>query len=358
MKNEVKTDEAFMNRSLGSAMRIGFVALLFVLSFGILKPFLSPVVWGITIAVGIYPLHKKFARFLGNRAKLSAVLISLIGISIIVVPSVMFTSSTVESVTKTVDAIEDETLEISPPNEKVKDWPLIGEKTYEFWSSANKNLTSTLQKYQPQLKDLVPKITKAIASAAGSIFLFILAMIIAGALLLVAEPGEKAANQIFRTFVGERGEDFTGLSIATIRSVVAGVIGIAVIQTFFLSLGMFIIHVPAAGIIAIVILIVTIVQLPPILVMIPVIIYVFSFADPVPAIIFTVWAILWSMADMVLKPMFLGKGVDVPMLVILLGAIGGMMMGGPVGLFVGSVVLALAYKIFMAMLKEPAEKSA
>jgi predicted PurR-regulated permease PerM len=357
MKNEVKSDEAFMNRSLGAAMRIGFVALLFVLSFGIVKPFLAPVVWGIIFAVGIYPLHKKFARLLGNRAKLSAVLISVIGISIIVVPSVLFTSSTVESVSKTVKAIEDETLEISPPNEKVKDWPIIGERTYEFWSSANKNLTSTLQKYQPQLKELSPKLTKAITSAAGSILLFVLALIIAGALLLVAEPGEKAANRIFRTFVGERGEELTGLSISTIRSVVAGVIGIAVIQTFFLSLGMFVVHVPAAGIIAIVILIVTIIQLPPILIMVPVIIYVFSITETVPAVIFTVWSILWSLADMFLKPMFLGKGVPVPMLVILLGAIGGMMMGGPVGLFVGSVVLALAYKIFMAMLKESPEKS-
>jgi predicted PurR-regulated permease PerM len=183
-------------------------------------------------------------------------------------------------------------------------------------------------------------------------------MIIAGALLLVAEPGKKAANQLFRTFVGEKSEDFTGLSIATIRSVVAGVIGIAVIQTLFLSIGMFVIHMPAAGIIAIVVLIVTIIQLPPILIMLPVIIYVFSFAEPVPAIIFTVWAVFWSVADMFLKPMLLGKGVDVPMLVILLGAIGGMMMGGMVGLFVGSVALALAYKILMTMLAAANQKTA
>ena len=352
------SDDAYMNRSVGAAMRIGFVALLFVLSFGILKPFLAPIVWGIILAVGIYPLHKKFARFLSNRAKLSAVLISLIGISIIVVPSILFTSSAVEGVSKTVDAIEDETLKISPPAEKVKEWPFIGEKTYEFWSSANKNLTNTLQKYKPQLKVLAPKLTKAISGLVGSILLFIIAMIIAGALLLMAGPGEKAANQIFRTFVGEKGEELTGLSVATIRSVVAGVIGIAVIQTFFLSLGMFVIHVPAAGIIAIVVLIVTIIQLPPILVMLPIIIYVFSFAETVPAIIFTAWTILWSLADMFLKPMLLGKGVDVPMLVILLGAIGGMMLGGPVGLFVGSVALALTYKIFIAMLKEPTEKNA
>jgi predicted PurR-regulated permease PerM len=358
MKNELKSNEAFMNRSVGAAMRIGFVVLLFVLSFGILKPFISPVIWGIIISVGIYPLHKKFARFLGNRAKLSAVLISLIGISIIVVPSVLFTSSTVEGVGDFVESIENETFEVPPPNEKVKEWPFIGENAYAFWSSANKNLDATMTKYKPQIKEFVPKITKAITSAVGSILLFIIAMIIAGALLLVAEPGKKAANQLFRTFVGEKSEDFTGLSIATIRSVVAGVIGIAVIQTLFLSIGMFVIHMPAAGIIAIVVLIVTIIQLPPILIMLPVIIYVFSFAEPVPAIIFTVWTVFWSVADMFLKPMLLGKGVDVPMLVILLGAIGGMMMGGMVGLFVGSVALALAYKILMTMLAAANQKTA
>ena len=352
MKNEKNSNEAFMHKSVGAAMRIGFVVMLFVLSFGILKPFISPVVWGIIIAVAIYPLHTKFARLLGNRTKLSAVLISLIGIAVIVVPSVMFTSNTVDGVQKTVEAIEDETLKVPPPNAKVKEWPFIGEKSFELWSSAANNMTTTLEKYRPQIKELVPKITKAITGLVGSILLFIISMIIAGALLLIPGPAEKAANQIFLTFVGESAEELTHLSIVTIRSVVAGVIGIAVIQTLFLSIGMFAIHLPAAGIIAIVVLIVTIIQLPPILIMLPVIIYVFSFAETVPAVIFTVWAVVWSMADMFLKPMLLGKGVPVPMLVILLGAIGGMMMGGPVGLFVGSVGLALSYKIFMAMLEE------
>ena len=211
MKNEIKTEEANIGLSVRKALRIGFIALLFVLSFGILKPFLTPVVWGIIIAVGIYPLHKRFAKFLGNRNKLSATLISLIGISIIVVPSVLFTSSTVESVSKTVKAIEEETLEISPPDAKVKDWPFIGERTYEFWSSAANNLTGTLQKYKPQLKELAPKLTKAITGLAGSILMFILAMIIAGVLLLQAEPGKNAAEKIFKAFLGDRSEGLTVL---------------------------------------------------------------------------------------------------------------------------------------------------
>lgn len=345
-----------MNLSVRTALRIGFIVLLMVLSFAIIKPFLAPVAWGIIFAVGIYPLHKRFAGFLGGRTRLSAILITLLAIGIIVVPAILFTSSTVDTVSRTVTAIEEETLTVPPPAEKVKDWPLIGERAYEFWSGIANNLTGTIQKYEPQLKDLAPRLTKAVGSVVGSILLFIVSMIIGGALLLVGNPGKVAADRIFKAFLGDKGEEMTLLSIATIRSVVQGVIGIAFIQTLFIGIGMFVIQLPAAGILAMIILIVTIVQIPLILVTLPIILYVFSITDLVTAIIFTIWTALWSLADNILKPMLLGKGVDVPMLVILLGAIGGMILGGPVGLFVGSVVLALTYKIFTAMLKEPDEE--
>ncbi len=169
---------------------------------------------------------------------------------------------------------------------------------------------------------------------------------------MFAESGKIASDKIFKVLVGEKGNNFSDLSVATIRSVVQGVIGIAVIQTVFLSLGMYLVDMPAAGVFSIIVLLVAIMQLPPALIMIPIIIYVFSYADTTPAIIFAIWSIAWSAADSFLKPMFLGKGVDIPMLVVLLGSIGGMMLAGPVGLFVGSVILALAYKIFIAMLED------
>lgn len=356
MKNDIENHELKMQRSVRTALRIGFIALLLALSFAILKPFLAPVAWAIIFAVGIYPLHRRLTNMLGKRAKLSAVLISLLAISIIVVPAILFTSSTVETVSRTVTAIEEETLQVPPPSEKVRDWPLIGERTYEFWSGVANNLTGTLKNYEPQLKEFAPRLTKAVSGVVGSILLFMVAMIIGGALLLVAEPGKRAADKIFKAFLGEKGEEMTLLSIATIRSVVQGVIGIAVIQTLFIGIGMFVIQLPAAGVLAIIILIITIIQIPIILVTLPIILYVFSIADLSTAILFTIWTALWSLADNILKPMLLGKGVDVPMLVILLGAIGGMILGGPVGLFVGSVVLALTYKIFAALLQESEEE--
>jgi predicted PurR-regulated permease PerM len=352
MKNETNSDHFYRKRAVKIALSLGFLALLISLSYGILRPFIALIVWGIVIAVGVYPLHLKLKRGLGNRAKLSAVLISIIGLSVIAVPVALFTSSTVDSIKKTVESIENESLEVPPPNEKLKEWPLIGESAYSFWSSANQNLEATFQKYKPQLLELTPKLTKAVTGMVGGLVQFILSIIIAGVFLTVAEPGRKITDQIFRALAGPRGALLTPLSIDTIRSVVNGVIGIAVIQTLFISLGFFLIHLPAAGVVAIVLLIVAIAQIPPMLITIPVILYVFSYADTTPAIIFAVWTFLWSLADNILKPMLLGKGVDVPMLVILLGAIGGMIMGGMVGLFVGSVVLALTYKIMMSIIEQ------
>ncbi len=351
-KDQKQVDEQYKKRATGAALRISFIALIFVLSFWILKPFLVPVLWGIVFSVGIYPLHKRLSKLLGNREKLSAVLISIIGISVIVVPVLIFASSTVDSVSKVVTSVNEGTLSMPNPDKGVAEWPLVGEPIYETWSLAANNMTAAIKKFQPQIKAAAPKLTSMITSLFGSVFLFIISIIIAGALLLVAEPGKKAADKIFKILVGDNAHNFSELAAATIRSVVQGVVGIAIIQTLFLSLGMYLIDMPAVGILSIIVLLFAVMQLPLILVMLPIVIYVFSYAGTTPAIVFTVWALVWSMADSFLKPMLLGKGIDIPMLVVLLGSIGGMMFAGPVGLFLGSVILALAYKIFMAMLEE------
>jgi predicted PurR-regulated permease PerM len=137
-----------------------------------------------------------------------------------------------------------------------------------------------------------------------------------------------------------------------VRSVAQGVVGIAVIQALLAGMGLLAIGMPAAGLWALLVLILAVVQLPPLLVLGPIIVYVFSYADTLPAIIFTVWSLLVSASDGILKPMLLGRGVAVPMLVILIGAIGGMLLSGIIGLFVGAVILALGYKLFIAWLHE------
>ena len=345
------TDESHIQKSINTAIRIGFVALLFVMSFLILKPFIAPVLWGIIIAVAVFPLHKRFSKILGNREKLSATLIALIGVALLVIPTVLFITSTVESMRSVSEQLDAGTLAVPPPDEKVADWPIIGKPVYETWKMASNSLSKVIEKFEPQLKEFAPKILSAATGLVGTILLFIISIIISAAFLVNSESAEKTARSVFKMLAGEGGEEYASLSSATIRSVVQGVLGTAIIQALFLGIGMFAIGLPAAGVLSIIILFVAIIQLPPSLIMIPVIIYVFSYANTTPAIIFAVWSIIWAAADNFIKPILMGRGVDIPMLVILLGAIGGMMMGGIIGLFIGAVLLALTYKIFQAIVQ-------
>jgi predicted PurR-regulated permease PerM len=135
--------------------------------------------------------------------------------------------------------------------------------------------------------------------------------------------------------------------------VAKGVLGIALIQAILSAIGLLVAGVPAAGLWAGVVLVLAIVQLPPLIVLGPIAIWYFSVAEPVPAVIFLVYATIVSVSDTFLKPFLLGRGVETPMLVILMGAIGGAIAKGIIGLFIGAVILALAYELLIAWMFRP-----
>jgi predicted PurR-regulated permease PerM len=289
------------------------------------------------------------ATKLGGREKTSAMILVLIGLAVVITPVWLTAESSITALQQASANVAAGTVEIPPPNESVADWPLIGEPIYKFWSSAATNLESTMNTYAPQLKTL----TKLSASVAGGMFLgalqFVVSIIIGGALIMNAESGYRVTQNIAGSLMGDdTGEKMTKLSILTIRSVVNGILGIAVIQALAAAVGLIVMDVPAAGLWALAVLVVAIVQLPPWLVLAPIAIWVFSVAEPVPATIFGIYMLIVSLADMVLKPMLLGRGVDTPMLVILVGAIGGAMTSGIIGLFLGAVILAVSYELLVA----------
>jgi predicted PurR-regulated permease PerM len=348
--SQTSDDKVFMNRVLEAAIRIGLVVLLVTWCFLIIQAFIAPVLWGIVIAVGIYPFYQKVAVALGNREKLAATLLTLIAIAFLIIPTVLLTDSTVGGIQGLSKNLEEGTLKIPPPSENVASWPVIGKPLDDIWRLASNNIEAAIKMIEPQLKKHAPKLLSAVAGLAFGVMQFLISIIIAGALLANAESGKRATHAIFTRLVGEQGEEFTNLSGATIRSVVQGVLGVAIIQAVLAGIGLIVMDVPVAGLWALIILFLAVIQLPPLLILLPIIIYVFSIADTAPAVLFMIWSVLVSISDTFLKPLFLGRGVDVPMLVILLGAIGGMMSSGLLGLFVGPVVLALGYKVFQAWL--------
>ena len=192
-----------------------------------------------------------------------------------------------------------------------------------------------------------------LAGASTGILQFVISIIIAGVFLANAASASKVTQKIFiRLSNTQQGKEYQSLSVATIRSVAQGVLGVAVIQSVLAGVGLYLMGVPAWGVWTVLILVLAIAQLPPILVLGPIMAYVFSVADTTPAIIFSIWSVLVSVSDGFLKPIFLGRGMDTPMLVILLGAIGGMILSGIIGLFVGAIALALGYELFMLWLNQ------
>lgn len=342
-------DKKFVASAMAAFLQIGAVFILLLLCFELARPFLPVVVWAIVISVAAYPMYQALAAKFGGRKKLSATIIALVGTAIVVVPMWSLGSSTFGALKKVGNRLEAGTASVPPPNESVAEWPLIGDKAYALWSAAAEDLDGTLQQFQPEFSEAGKALLGLAGHTAITALLFLVSILIAVALFSQAESGKAAAKKIARNLAGEwHGDSMVELSIATIRSVVKGVLGVAVIQAVLAAIGLVIMGVPAAGIWAGLVLVLAIIQLPPILILLPIAIWVFSVASPVPATIFLVYSLLVSASDAFLKPMLLGRGLETPMLVILIGALGGAMALGIIGLFVGAVVLSIGYQLLRA----------
>jgi predicted PurR-regulated permease PerM len=344
----IEEDGAFVRRSVEAAIRIGLMAGLVWWCFRIVSPFVMPVLWAIIFAVALFPVFRWLKSKLGGRGGLAAAVLTLVALALLIVPIVMLSTSTIETVQSMTRGVEDGTLAVPPPPEGVAEWPVVGEQLSLVWAQAADNLQDFMGKYRDQLQPIWGWVAAQAAGAGAAALLFFLAIIIAGLLMAKADGAVSATTAVATRLAGDQGAAIVGTAGATIRSVVQGVLGVAVIQSLAAGIGMLVVGVPGAGLWAGLILILAVIQLPPVFVMGPVIFYVFTTASTVTAVLFLVFGLIVSVSDTFLKPLFLGRGVEVPMPVILIGAIGGMMMSGVVGLFVGAVVLALGYQLTIA----------
>jgi predicted PurR-regulated permease PerM len=340
-----------METNIDKLIRISLLLLLIIGSFLILAPFVILIIWGVIIAVAIYPLYVKAVKRLNGRKNLAAALFTIVGLSFILIPTILVTGSSATGYKFLSESFNQGTLTIPMPQEDVMTWPIIGEKVFSIWNLAAHNIKEFIITYSDELKEYGSWIVETLAGLGLTIIQFMISIIIAGALLSQAEAGNKTIHQFSKRLVGAQAEDFIKLIGGTIRSVVQGILGIALIQCFATAILLIISGIPFAGLWSVLVLVLAILQLPPLLVLGPIVIYVFSEFNTTPAVIFTVFAVLISVSDSLLKPVFLGRGVDIPMLVILIGAIGGMIAFGILGLFVGAVVLALSYKLMMEWVK-------
>jgi len=348
-------NKEFIEKTLEATIRIGLVLLLIYWCYTIARPFILTIFWGIIIAVAIKPAYDRLKSLLHGRGKLAAVLIILIALIILIVPTYLLSESLVISSKQYLAHIRQGTLSVPPPPEKVGTWPFIGKPLYDFWNLASVNLEDALIKLSPQIKNIGTPILSSAADVGVGIIKMVISIVIAGVLLVKADGGSRAALALATRLRSERGSETVELATATVRSVALGILGVALIQSLLAGIGFVAINLPGAGIWAILVLIFAMAQLPAILVLGPIIVYVFYTHDTAAAIVFAIWSIFVGLIDNILKPLLMGRGVDVPMLVIFIGAIGGFISYGIFGLFAGAFVFALGYKLFLSWLNEKAQ---
>lgn len=353
MEQRSGADAQFVHRASEAAIRIGLIALLVAWCFEIVRPFLIPAVWGIIIAVAVYPGYRRLNTLLGDRHVLSAVVITVVMLVVLIGPTVVLAQTLVEGAQYVAGRLVDKTLAIPAPPPDIAQWPLIGEPLDKFWRLASQNLGMALNQIRPQIAEGGKLLLSLSADAGVGILQFIFAIIISGVLLANARYGDMVAHRVARRLAGDRGAEYADLGQATVRSVARGILGVALIQSLMAGVGFLAVGLPGAGLLAVLCLLLAVVQIGPGLVLIPAVIYVFTIEDTTIAVIFAVWSLVVLLIDNVLKPILLGRGTKVPMLVILVGAIGGFLANGIIGLFTGSVILALSYTLLTAWLREP-----
>jgi len=342
----------YVRRALEVAIHIGLLALLTTACLLILKPFIPLVAWGIIIAIAIYPAYSKFTRLLRGRGTLAAILGTLLFLAVLIVPVALLTETTIEGVQTLSTHIKDGSLSIPPPPASVASWPLVGAPLFRTWTMASTNLTGLFQSFAPQIRAIVPGLLAATAGLGFAVLQFVLSLLLAGVLLANTSGCIAVSNSLANRLFGDQGPEFEKLAASTIRSVTNGILGVAVIQSVLAGLGFLVAGLPGAGLWTLMFLFAAVLQVGPV-VLVPAVIYMFATATTTKAVLFLVWCGFVGLIDNFLKPLLLGRGVSVPTAVVFLGAIGGFIVMGIVGLFVGAIVLSVGYKLFLAWLEGP-----
>ncbi|MDH4563869.1 AI-2E family transporter [Pseudomonas sp. BN411] len=341
--------ERILSRGLMDVLiRAGLVAILAISCYEVFRPFLNLMLWAMILGVTFYPLHLSIKSRLGLRDGHVATLIVVVSLILLMVPIYMLASSMAESVQAAIELIKSGNLQVPAPNESVASWPLIGQPLFDFWQRASSDLTSLLKQLLPHLRGFGLGLFGKLAGVGAGFLLFIAALIVGGIFMAFGENGHRSAVQIASRISGpDRGPQIAQLCTSTIRAVAQGVVGIAFIQMLLVGVGFVLMGIPGAGLLALMVLLLGIMQLPVVLLTIPAIIFVFATEGAtVGTVVFAVYSFIAGMSDNILKPLLLGRGVNVPMPVVLIGALGGMVTGGIIGLFIGPVLLAVGYMLF------------
>jgi len=342
--NDAGPVDRMRSLTIDVAIRIGLLALLAYWSLKVIGPFVTILLWSGILTVALYPVFNWLARLIGSKS-LAAAMITVLSLMIVLGPVTWLGFAMVGGIELLVKGIDTGQLAIPMPPDAIKDWPLIGQKIFQLWSQAATNTETLLLQAAPYLKDFGSKLLSLSQGVAVGLLEFVGSIVIAGFLY---SPGPRILEfmrTILRRILGHESQEMLQLIGSTIRNVARGVVGIALLQALLAGIGFVVAEIPAAGLFTFLALLLGIVQIGPSILIIPIVIWSWTKMDPSSALMFTAYMVPVSLADNILRPVIMARGLSTPMPVILVGVIGGMIAYGISGLFVGPIVLAVLWAL-------------
>ncbi|GAB4576810.1 MAG: AI-2E family transporter [Roseibium sp.] len=333
------------------SVRLGALGLFAWFSLQLIAPFFLFLLWAVVLTVALYPVYSWLAARLGGRKVLSAILVTLVCLAIVIGPVTVLVVSLADTLQGWFHGLSTGALKLPPLPEKLATLPVVGDKIAAFWAHAATGLAGIVSSVGPMLVPAGGRILSILAELSGSVLFFIVSIVLSGCLFVPGPTLANGAKRFADRIIAPRGAEFVDLAGATIRNVSRGVVGVAVVQGLLTGILLIAFEVPLAGVLTFIALFLCIIQIGPALVIVPTIIWAWSSWELGPALFFTMLMVPVMLVDNVLRPVLMSRGLDVPMLVILIGVLGGTIAYGLIGLFLGPVVLAVFYELVVAWVK-------
>ncbi|CFX59488.1 conserved membrane protein of unknown function [Candidatus Filomicrobium marinum] len=348
-KSEMDIDGTSHDRIIETVIKVALLAVVAYASWAIISPFLTIGLWSAILAVALYPVHNRLSAWVGQ--KLAAFFITAVSIAVVLGPLTWLGFGMAHGIGYIGEGLESGRLLVPMPPDSIKSWPIAGERLYDLWLASATNAKAMLVEFAPKLRPLAPSFLDIAQNVMVGLLQFLVAIMIAG---LLFTPGPKIVESISRAcdrLLRPRGREIVRLVGATIRNVSRGVVGVSVLQTALVGLGFVVAGVPGAGILAFIALVLGIIQIGPGLVILPVVIWSWMELGAVQAALFTAYMIPVGLVDNVLRPIVMTRGLSMPMPLIIIGVLGGTISNGIIGLFLGPVIVAVAWQLILVWLE-------
>jgi len=327
-------------------------------SFLILRPFLPAVIWAAMVVVATWPVMLGIQARLWGKRSLAVAVMTLLLLLVLVVPL----SLAIATIADNADRIAGwakwlAEFSVPPPPAWVAGLPLVGDKLQHFWQQF---AATGIEEYAAKLAPYASTVTGVFLSKAGNFGLLFLQFLLTVAIAAVMYAGGESAADWMKRFGrrlgGERGAGAVVLASQAIRGVALGVVVTAIVQSVLGGIGLALAGIPMAPVLTALMFMLCIAQLGPVLVLLPAVAWLFWSGDNTWGVVLLVWTLVVGSLDNILRPYLIKKGADLPLLLIFAGVIGGMITLGLVGIFVGPVVLAVAYTLIDAWVADDTER--